>query len=142
MKYRKKPVEIEAIQWTGDNATEIAKFTSTGNRYVEIDELNKVVRIETLEGVMTASLNDYIIRGVHGEFYPCKPDIFELTYEVVPEMVTSWEWLKSLSLEEFVDNLTDYNPDNSTFYNVFSGKHYTKDEAIRWGMDYLLKEHK
>lgn len=83
MKYRKKPVEIEAIQWTGDNATEIAEFSKTGNRYIEVDEANKFVRIETLEGVMTASLNDFIIKGVAGEFYPCKPDIFEATYEPV-----------------------------------------------------------
>lgn len=85
MRYRKKPVEIEAIQWTGDNASEIAKFTSTGNRYIEIDELSKVVRIETLEGIMTANLYDFIIRGVQGEFYPCKPDIFKQTYEVLDE---------------------------------------------------------
>ena len=83
MKYRKKPVEIEAVQWTGDNATEIAEFSKTGNRYIEVDEANKFVKIETLEGVMTASLNDFIIKGVQGELYPCKPDIFEQTYERV-----------------------------------------------------------
>ena len=83
MKYRKKPVEIEAVQWTGDNATEIAEFSKTSNRYVEVDEANKFVKIGTLEGVMTASLNDFIIKGVQGELYPCKPDIFEQTYERV-----------------------------------------------------------
>jgi hypothetical protein len=83
MKYRKKPVVIEAMQWTGDNATEIAEFTKGSGRYIEIDENAKAIRIETLEGTMSANLNDYIIKGVKGEFYPCKPDIFEETYESV-----------------------------------------------------------
>lgn len=63
MKYRKKPVVIEAIQF--------------------ID--NPYMYIETLEGTMKASVGDYIIKGVNGEFYPCKPDIFEKTYEEVAE---------------------------------------------------------
>ena len=81
MKYRKKPVVIEAIQWNGDNATEIAEFSKGGKRYIEFE--GNICRIETLEGVMTASLNDYIIKGIKGEFYPCKPDIFEQTYEKI-----------------------------------------------------------
>lgn len=81
MKYRKKPVEIEAIQWTGNNETEIAEFTRNGNRYIEFE--NDVCRIETLEGIMTASKGDFIIKGVRGEFYPCKPDIFAQTYDKV-----------------------------------------------------------
>jgi len=83
--YRKKPVVIEAVQWLGDNATELAKFTKgqPGGRYFEVDESEKVVRIQTLEGLMTANLGDYIIKGVKGELYPCKPDIFEQTYEEV-----------------------------------------------------------
>ena len=56
--------------------------------------------------------------------------------------MNNFEWLKTLDVEEFVEQLTDYNPDNSTFYNSFSGKHYTKEEAIKWGVDYLLREHK
>lgn len=80
-KYVKKPVVIEAVQWTGLNMTEIADFTSNGKRYIEFD--GDVCRIQTLEGVMTASTGDYIIKGVKGEFYPCKPDIFEETYEEV-----------------------------------------------------------
>lgn len=80
-KYVKKPVVIEAVQWTGLNMTEIAKLTSNGIRYIEFD--GDVCRIQTLEGVMTASTGDYIIKGVKGEFYPCKPDIFEETYDEV-----------------------------------------------------------
>ena len=79
-KYVKKPVVIETVQWTGLNMTEIANFISNGKRY-EFD--GDVCRIQTLEGVMTANIGDYIIKGVKGEFYPCKPDIFEETYDEV-----------------------------------------------------------
>ena len=79
-KYRKKPVVIEAIQYTGDNKRDVIEFTSqractnTGYSYLTIF---------TLEGEMHANINDWVIKGVNGEFYPCKPDIFEKTYEKV-----------------------------------------------------------
>ncbi len=75
-KYRKKPVIIEAIQWNGKNLSEIDNFMgrTVGNK-------GTILVIHTLEGDMEASINDYIIRGVNGEFYPCKPDIFDKTYE-------------------------------------------------------------
>lgn len=70
-KYRKKPVIIEAIQWTGQNSLDVIEFTN-----------NKLFpTIETLEGIITASIGDFIIKGVNGEFYPCKSDIFNKTYE-------------------------------------------------------------
>lgn len=75
-KYKKKPVIIDAIQWTGENREEIRQFA---NNCVEC--LGNIVFIDTLEGTMQASVGDYIIRGVQGEYYPCKPDIFEETYE-------------------------------------------------------------
>lgn len=75
-KYRKKPVVIEAIQWTGKNNKEIMDFA---NHCVEI--IGDIVFIDTLEGTMRADESDYIIRGIQGEYYPCKPDIFEQTYE-------------------------------------------------------------
>ncbi|MEI7151539.1 DUF2829 domain-containing protein [Pectobacterium carotovorum] len=79
--YRKKPVVIEARQftgkWTGDG-TEILNWMGRGGDWsADTAELT----IPTPEGVMTASAGDWIIRGVKGEFYPCKPDIFEATYE-------------------------------------------------------------
>lgn len=77
--YRKKPVVIEAIQWTGNNLNEIVMFTEKHNLQCGENEL----KIKTLEGNMIASLGDYIVKGVKGEFYPCKPDIFEQTYEEV-----------------------------------------------------------
>ena len=83
MKYRKKPVIIEAFQWNGDNTDKVinAVIERGGGGKIGTDG-DKIV-IETLEGKMTASVGDYIIRGVNGEFYPCKPDIFDKTYEPV-----------------------------------------------------------
>lgn len=83
MKYRKKPVIIEAVQWSGNNLNEILDFMKDKQpNYYEDDE-QKLLTIQTLEGNMIASVGDYIIKGVQGEFYPCKPDIFKKTYEVV-----------------------------------------------------------
>lgn len=85
MKYRKKPVVIDAIQFDKTNGGVIAHW-SGGRFEAKASDPNDVaewVDIPTLEGVMRANLGDYIIRGVQGEFYPCKPDIFEQTYEPV-----------------------------------------------------------
>lgn len=78
----KKPIEIQAVQWTGDNYDEIEAFAS--EFYVEQSDIypTKLV-VHTLESDIYASLGDWIIRGVSGEFYPCKPDIFEQIYEEV-----------------------------------------------------------
>lgn len=88
-KYRKKPVEIEAIQWTGHASSthNVAFFMGTDPMKINIEGSrlngNAKLLIQTLEGIMEASEGDYIIKGIKGEFYPCKPDIFELTYESV-----------------------------------------------------------
>ena len=76
-KFRKKPVMIEAIQWTGNNLKEIKDFMG----YYEYAKKNLI--IHTLEGNMIAQVNDWIIRGVHGEYYPCKPKKKKKTYEPV-----------------------------------------------------------
>ena len=78
MKYRKKPVVIEAVQWTGENHAEMCEFIDP--EVLEIKPKEGVV-IRTLEGEHHASPGDYIIKGVNGEFYPCKPGIFVKTYE-------------------------------------------------------------
>jgi len=94
MKYRKKPVVIEAFQlerrelnwpqWAHDALTEnIIISHNTGKFYNPSEETFLIIR--TLEGNHKASLGDYIIKGVKGELYPCKPDIFEMTYEIVDE---------------------------------------------------------
>ncbi len=88
-KYRKKPVVIEAVQFVGDNGMDISVW-SEGKVYSSPileptgdNPAGHYVQINTLEGVMTAIVGDWIIKGVKGEFYPCKPDIFEATYEKV-----------------------------------------------------------
>ncbi len=101
-KYRKKPVVIEAVQWNGENIMEVECFRKGGDllgfrksiaentqEFWRWDEYERIVeekglRIQTLEGEMKADIGDYIIKGVNGEFYPCKPDIFAKTYEELP----------------------------------------------------------
>ena len=88
MKFRKKPVVIDAIQLTSENLMDCIGFVYPDISVVDHPTLiairkNKFLTIETLEGDMKAQFGDYIIKGVQGEFYPCKPDIFEKTYEVV-----------------------------------------------------------
>jgi len=88
--FRKKPVIINAIQFTGD-AMEIVRWRSQfegATRWIfDRDEKKDepFILIDTLEGSMRADIGDWIIRGVKGEFYPCKPDIFDATYERVEE---------------------------------------------------------
>jgi len=87
-RYRKKPVVIEAIQWTGDNLAEIIQFIGLHESALKWTwaEYESVVareglKIFTLEGSHLASIGDFIIKGIQGEAYPCKPDIFAATYE-------------------------------------------------------------
>ena len=82
MKYRKKPVVIEAIQFTGKNCFEIFAFIGD-HEALNCDMIHSTDNpvIQTLEGQMTVSEGDFVIKGVKGEFYPCKPDIFAMTYE-------------------------------------------------------------
>lgn len=86
MRYRKKPVEVEAVQFKGSSTQVYAIHNwMAGLDYVEPGITTcdmRTMTIRTLEGDMTANPGDYIIKGVQGEFYPCKPDIFEQTYEV------------------------------------------------------------
>lgn len=80
-KYRKKPVIIEAVIWTGYNIDEVKELAKNAPENLIFD--NNDLFIETLEGNMKVSVGDYIIKGIAGEFYPCKPDIFKQTYETV-----------------------------------------------------------
>ncbi|VLV91793.1 phage protein [Streptococcus pneumoniae] len=79
-KYKKKPVVIEAIRFIGSNYEELREFIGENTLCSDLS-----IVISTLEGDMVAQKGDYIIKGVQGEFYPCKPDIFNATYEVVSE---------------------------------------------------------
>ena len=82
-KYRKKPVAIEAVQLNTHNVREVAKWCGADLGYTFGSTEPDALHIPTLEGTMAAHIGDYIIRGVQGEFYPCKPDIFKETYEAV-----------------------------------------------------------
>lgn len=80
MKYVKKPIIIEAIKYTGENLEELRYFVPEEFRNNKIHEPLGII---TLEGIMNISVGDYVIKGVKGEFYPCKPDVFEMTYEKI-----------------------------------------------------------
>jgi hypothetical protein len=92
-KYIKKPVTVEAIEWTGSNHREMNNFLGgdpTGvlrtygtNFYIQHSKVEGGLVIKTLEGEHVAGIGDFIIKGVQGEFYPCKPHIFWLTYDKV-----------------------------------------------------------
>lgn len=93
-KYRKKPVVVEAVRWTGSNLEEIRNFVGSDliEECVEFFDIKRTLKemlvdiaIDTLEGTMRVDYGDYIIKGIQGEFYPCKPDIFLATYEEVME---------------------------------------------------------
>ena len=101
-RYRKLPVEVEAIEWNGQNVVDTYNFlegtdyeseaegvkTDGRNFYIKFENggcQQGTLMIKTLEGDMKASVGDYIIKGVNGEFYPCKPEIFEKTYELLEE---------------------------------------------------------
>jgi hypothetical protein len=81
MRYVKKPVVIDAVQWTGFNRAEILDFVGPAASWGDVTGMT----IATLEGNHAASEGDYIIKGVAGEYYPCKPDIFAATYSLVDD---------------------------------------------------------
>ena len=86
MKYRKKPVTIDAVQWNGFNLEQVLTLADAvpyeRPLSLDVDDAH-VLLIPTLEGTMRTHCGDWVIRGVNGELYPCKPDIFEKTYEAV-----------------------------------------------------------
>ncbi len=90
MKFRKKPVIVDAIKWDGVNWNEVTDFLKGAKFHREYkDKSNQSkdmqIWITTLEGEMRADTGDWIIKGIKGEFYPCKNDVFEATYELVKE---------------------------------------------------------
>ena len=141
--YRKKPVVIEAIQFNGKNAEEIEQWSNNNVKAgpVSEDTLTKAyLEIETLEGTMTAQPNDYIIKGVNGEFYPCKPDIFEKTYD--SEVTTFEERLikeqeelndKLVKLYEFgsTEKFKEIDPVHKQLLVIQSGAMMTYNETLK-----------
>ena len=127
MKYRKKPLVIDAVQWTGLNLEEVKTFAK-GSLDVEIFDTGwKVgvvkpsvkITIRTLEGDMIVNSGDYIIKGVGGEFYPCKPDIFSKTYEKVDAMIeaqpTVGQWNKLIFRDLTDEEKEDYSNQEWTY---------------------------
>lgn len=82
-KFRKKPVVIEAVQLSVENLEVVEAWCHGSIKGIRLPRLQQVIDIDTLEGEMRAKIGDWIIRGVEGEFYPCKPEIFKKTYEKV-----------------------------------------------------------
>lgn len=104
-KYTKKPVTIEAMQLTKENVQEVLTWCNSHGIIASSEELSDEligVSIRTLEGTMLANINDYIIKGVKGEFYPCKPDIFKATYNEATDK--RWDAETAIELLEMLEN--------------------------------------
>lgn len=138
--YRKKPVVVEAVQWTGNNHADMCEFIDP-----EVFEIIPRVGlvIHTLEGDHHASPGDYIIKGVNGEFYPCKPDIFAKTYEAdLPTLTPPNEWV---SVEERLP--TDERPvlafvgyaDTMTGF-ITTSSYFCFDANPHWQWDGLTQD--
>ncbi len=105
--YTKKAITIQAIQWVGNNFDELKEFCSI----IGVDDIDDETQqiqplIKTLEGEMLISINDYLIKGIKGEFYPCKPDIFEASYdcnEISKEDATEQDWKEYTSFITLID---------------------------------------
>jgi len=145
-KYTKKPVTIEAIQWTKGTMDEVLTWMPSNRVVIRVlgmeenpyESLKWTYEyfIQTLEGDMKISEGDYIIKGVKGEFYPCKPDIFEMTYDKVEEEKKE-DTTTELEEPVLVLNQTDLPPKSILFYanaeemiKVSEGKFYFKGEEV------------
>ena len=133
--YRKKPVTVEAVQWTGENRAEMCEFIDS-----EVFEIIPRVGlvIHTLEGDHHASPGDYIIKGVNGEFYPCKPDIFAKTYESAT-LTPPNEPLTTAQLRE-MDGEAIYWPKNKMWLIVYLDHPDFGDCAVNREGQYLQLE--
>ena len=156
-KYIKKSVEIEAIQWNGNNLEEIMKFLNSELSYGKNTDYvtqkfsyyktTNNLYINTLEGNMKTNIGDYIIKGVKGEYYPCKPDIFELTYEKVytlEEVKKEWETLGYTEITHSKDKQSElifrnYNEAEIVIY--LNDKDYFKYSPYRRIITLTYQEH-
>ena len=128
MEYRKKPVVIEAFKygidnrpdWFNDKVTsnEITTYVGTDIR----DSSEYYCEIKTLEGIMRGNCGDYIIKGVKGEVYPCKPDIFEITYELAS---TSYQTeISDEEIKEFTSNKSIFIDDIPRAFFILGAEWY------------------
>ena len=126
-KYKKKPIVIESIQLTDSNLETISNWLESHNISTTIwsqDGLDSGIVIPTLEGDMRASIGDWIIKGVKGEFYPCKPDIFEKTYEVVGDFDGDWTESPAPDHEDEIKLLEEQNE------KLWMIRRYLEDELV------------
>lgn len=125
--YRKKPVVIEAVQLSHQNTEEVMKWC--GGTYYSTPPMRAVtgITIKTLEGDHAGLFDDYIIKGVKGEFYPCKPDIFEATYEAVDP-------------HQQIDSQTNHQPESKLAQNAQPSSNGL-EEILDWlAEDYIELE--
>jgi len=106
MKYVKKPIIIEAIQWDGMNGNDVVDFCCDAR--LKNNDNGLTLSIPTLEGDMIANWNDWIIKGINCEFYPCKPDIFEKTYSVYDEYTAPENKSEDDKFQQATDNFKMY----------------------------------
>jgi len=138
MRYRKKPVVIEAVQYDGNfRCLDIFSIDDVGKFIIGTDDAgNPCLKIPTLEGIMIASKGDYIIRGVKGEYYPCKPDVFEMTYDrdeptVIQEPIKNYDpW------NEVINQLGDTN---EMIDHIGEINEMVKQTAVEWLIEQLRK---
>ena len=135
MKYRKKPIVIEAQQWDGTfqetmRLSEEMKIDTVSKSYNVMDNTVSLWRIGTLEGPHEVSKGDWIIKGIKGELYPCKPDIFEMTYneEIDPSDFTSLDVSIELHKHGF------YVP-SSYYYEWTGATEISKSDEKYWFQD-------
>ena len=153
MKFRKKPIIVDAIQWTGENIEEVKSF-ALGSTCEII--FNDDIYIDTLEGLMYVNINDWIIKGVKNELYPCKDDIFNITYELVEpstELGSNQGTDKISTINYYVKEPHDphagnYGPDGKWFYTDDLKKNCVEDgcwwECVKCGANSTrpFNEHK
>lgn len=151
MKYRKKPVVIEAfylkdlsqktiieaLQFMGQNVEMPRGYPEHDNPfedYIHMAWKDNGIKISTLEGTMLASEGDYIIRGIKGEYYPCKPDIFEQTYKPVEQCTrnTTPTKLYTPTVGELLEALQQYEPTDKIWFNTPKNQ-YTPIERVDGG---------
>jgi polyhydroxyalkanoate synthesis regulator phasin len=129
-KFRKKPVVIHAVKWDGTNLKEVIDFTGKHELFHEwfksweeyenhVKSDGNLFKIFTLEGVMEASVGDYIIRGVKGEHYPCKPDIFMQTYDEATESPSVGDDVVKMA-EKYADKYHNKNSKDSILVPISS----------------------
>ena len=106
-KYTKKPVEIEAVQWNGEITQDLLDLAGDKKGDCSINFNDRTLAIQTLEGVMTANVGDFIIKGVKDELYPCKPDIFYATYDISQNREI--DRIRKLDVEKMAEFLTDFD---------------------------------